>query len=520
MFVAIFVTSYFLRKQSRQQDSIGSFSTQSDTATHSPDLSLNQSWKRRLFGLATLSCLALITIHVVGAMIPSVDVQVRNQKWVKTTHLVKVTRAPNLALPIEEEEDTSNHRFESLGQLDPVAYLSMLSIPRSITNRTLDRNTSLLSVATVYPALLASKLLDVFVGIAGFLLLWGRAKEVSGKVPAMFMLMLLLATPATLELGRLGRIEWIVTSQVAALIAVTSLRSIPTILSGSPAINRPWLLIAVVSIPLLEWFFSLSIQPIIHEANRIDAILRFLGFSTLFTIPWVACLVIGLVSSQTRLQIAYAGAGVGFFVVMSLICSAPDRSWVPALSFFALPVASGVSWILSNQHRIVGLIAWCSIMVVSLVNASYWPTMENRILAPIDWLVSEQWLVYGESQEEVRSRFPIELKKQLLEGTLEPDSKVLLLGTHDDIDIPVDCVTIPKTRKVTEETVVAWIKLLKVTHVGIVAHPEGSDSEYRVLDEADERMIRSVLERLTDEGELQKQAVSPDCFDLTLFRVK
>lgn len=207
-------------------------------------------------------------------------------------------------------------------------------------------------------------------------------------------------------------------------------------------------------------------------------------------------------------------------MVLSLICNAPDRSWVPALSFFALPVASGVSWLLNNQHRIVGLIAWCSIMVVSLVNASYWPTMDNRLLAPIDWLVTENWLVYGESQEEVRSRYPIELKKQLSEGTLEPDSKVLLLGTHDDIDIPIDCVIIPETRNVTEETIVVWINRLKATHVAIVAHPEGSHSEYRPLDEADERTIRSVLERLTDEGLLQKQAVSPDCFDLTLFQVK
>lgn len=521
MFVAIFVTSYFLRKQSRQQDSIGLLSTQSDTATHSPDLSLNQSWKRRLYGLATLSCLALFTIHAVGAMIPSVDVQVRNQEWVKITHLFKLNIAPNLALPTEEE-DASDYRFESLGQLDPVAYLSMLSMPSSVPHRTLERNnsTSLLSVASVYPALLASKLVDVFVGIAGFLLLWGRAREVSGKVPAMVMLMLLLATPATLELGRLGRVEWIATSQIAALIAVSSLRSMPTVVCSKSTITRHWLLISVLSIPLLEWFFSLSLQPTIQEAARIDAVLRFLGFSTLFTIPWVACLLIGLVSSRTRLQITCAGAGVGVFIVMSLICSAPDRSWVPALSFFALPVASGVSWLLNNQHRIFGLIAWCSIIVVSLVNASYWPTMENRLLAPIDWLVSENWFVYGEAQEEVRTGYPIELNKQLSEGALNPDPKLLLLGTLDDIDIPIDCVTIPQTRKITEETIVAWIKRLKVTHVGIVAHPDGSHSEYRALDEADERMIRSVLERLTDEGELQKQAVSPDCFDLTLFRVK
>jgi hypothetical protein len=514
MFAGIFGASYLLRTRLEKLDSTRSSNQNNEQEIQPTDLTLNQSWKRRLYGLATLSCLILITLHIIGAMIPSVDIQVRNQKWVPTTYHYKQATAPNESIH-SEEGDASKLRFGHVGQLDPIAYLSMVSMQRDVRDRSRERNesTNRLDVGAAYPALLASKLVDIFVGIAGLLLLWGRAKERSGSAPAMLMLMLLLATPATLELGRLGRMEWIATSQIAAIIAVSSLRRILTI-------NRPWLLISVLSVPLLEWCLSLSIQPIIPEADRWDAILRFIGFSTLFTIPWVACLVIGIGASPTRLQITHAAVGVGLFMVLSIIFNAPDRSWIPVLSFFALPVASGASWLLNNQNRFVGLFAWCGIMIVSLANASYWPTMENRILAPMEWLVAENWLEYGEAQDEVRTRYPIEFAKQLRAGTIEPNSKVLLLGTLDDIDIPIDCVTMPQTQELSEATITTLLERWNVTHIGFVSHPESSDPNHRVLNEADERLIRSVLERLSEKGALQKQSVSSDCFDLTLFELK
>jgi hypothetical protein len=102
---------------------------------------------------------------------------------------------------------------------------------------------------------------------------------------------------------------------------------------------------------------------------------------------------------------------------------------------------------------------------------------------------------------------------------LEVNSKVLLLGTIDDLDVPISCVTISPIPLLDKESIESWIQQSKVTHIGIVSNPEGSDSESRAFDEGNDRMVRSHLERLEKQGIIQKQPVSADCFDLTLFKV-
>ena len=513
LMTAIPIACYLWRMRLQNLNTQESVNPNKETGCQEEDRSLNQPWKRRLYGLATISCFVLATLHIAGSMVPSVDTEVRNEKWVNTTHAYEQAKAPYL-LPQLEDTDLSMPRSVHVTQLDTIAYLSMSLMKIDIRSSSTGMNESseALGVSAVYPALLASKLVDVIVGIAGFLIIWGRARDYSGRAPAMIMLMLLLATPATLELGRLGRVEWLATTQFAAIISVASW-------GGKVARGGLWLLISILSIPLLEWFLSLSIQPAIPIIDRLGALLRFVGFSTLFAIPWVGCLAIGVLARPRKPLLVLFGLGFGLFVILSWIGNSPDRTWVPLLSFFALPVASGACWLLQNQNRFVGLIVWFGIMVVSLVNAAYWPTTENRVLAPMEWLVFENWLDYGETQEDVRSRYPIELWKQLREGAINPDSKILLLGTNDDIDIPISCITISPIDKLDKESIASLVQKSKVTHIGIVANPKGSDFESRAIDE-DDGFLRSILGQLVDQGVLQKQPVSADCFDLTLFAIR
>ena len=507
------IASFVWRTRHRELDSQTIVDSKNASGSQPADQSLDKPWKRRLYGLATISCVLLAIIHIVGAMVPSVDVQVRNQKWVSTADAYEQQSASNMMLH-SEGGDTKKATLAISGQLDAVAYLSMATLQVDVRKSSsgLIESSPSYGVSSVYPALLASKLVDVIIGIAGFLVIWGRARECSGRVPAIIMLMLILSTPATLELGRLGRVEWLATSQLAAIISVVSRRSEATR-------ARSWFLVSILSIPVLGWFLSLSTQPVIPEVDRLGALLRFVGFSTLFAIPWIGCLVIGTLTRRTKSHFVLVGAGAGLFIILSFICRTPDRSWIPVLSFFALPVASGASWLLENQNRFIGFIVWFGIMVVSLVNAAYWPTMENRVLAPVEWLVLENWLEYGEAQEDVRSRYPIEFRKQLREGSLEVNSKVLLLGTIDDLDVPISCVTISPIPLLDKESIESWIQQSKVTHIGIVSNPEGNDSESRAFDEGNDQMVRSHLERLEKQGIIQKQPVSADCFDLTLFKV-
>jgi hypothetical protein len=94
------------------------------------------------------------------------------------------------------------------------------------------------------------------------------------------------------------------------------------------------------------------------------------------------------------------------------------------------------------------------------------------------------------------------------------------LGTNDDIDIPISCITIAPIGKLAEESIVSLIQKLRVTHIGIVANPKSNVLEPPAIDEDNDRLVRSILERLVEQGILQKQPVSAGCFDLTLFAIR
>ncbi|MCU0712176.1 MAG: hypothetical protein MUC43_08960 [Pirellula sp.] len=513
LMVAMPLAIYLWRTKFRRLQRQESSSSHKAIAEEVVDKSLDQPWKRRLYGLATIACILLVAVHMVGSMVPSVDRQVRNQKWVNTTHAYEHLAAPNIDGFVDDGSFNAKREL-GIGQIDPIAYLSMALMQHEVRHGKLKQNapSQSLGVSPVYQSLLASKLVHIIVGIAGFLIVWGRAIEWYGRGPATMMLMLVLATPALLELGRLGRVEWIVTSQFAVIISLLNGRR-------EELGRMAWFQVVVIALPMLEWLLSLIAPTTLSPSEKWGAALRFMGLSSLFAAPWVACWVIGVFTKREAKQFAFVGSGIGIFVLLSWIGNAPDRSWIPALGLFVLSVAGGIKWLLEHQIRFIGLIAWCGVMVVSLVNAAYWPTMENRIFAPIEWLVLEHWSEYGETQGDMRSQYPLEFRAQLREGKLQVDSKVLLIGTRDDLDVPIDCITMEPNPSIDQESIATWIQQFGVTHIGIVSGQVLGDMDSIAQDEAVEKAIREILERMVEQGALQKQPVSAECFDLTLFKV-
>lgn len=512
LMVAIPLVACLWRRKLRRSQNHADPSSDKALVDKADDRSMDQPWKRRVYGLATISCVLLATLHITGSMVPSVDRQVRNQKWVNTVHFSEQFRAPHL---VQLSQDASFGREKQIGRIDPIAFVSLTLMQKESRNglQKRDAKSQSLGVSPTYTSLLASKLIHVIVGIAGFLIVWDGVRDQYGRAVATMLLMLILSTPALLELGRLGRIEWIATSQFAAIITLLDRRR-------DDLGRKHWFIVMILAIPLLEWLMSLSSPSSYPSKDHVSATLRFIGFSSLFTVPWVSCWLIGSFTQREAKQLGFIGAGIGIFIALSWIGHTPDRSWIPALSLFVFSAARGIKWLFENQFRSIGLLGWCGVIVISLVNAAYWPTMDNRILAPVEWLVREHWSEYGETLEDMRSRFPREFRKQLDDGNIAIDSRVLLVGTHDDIDVPVDCITVKPKANLDQKSITNWIQQFDITHVGIVANLDTIDGETTGFDEASEQACRVILEQMVEQGKLRKQSVSLDCFDLTLFKVQ
>jgi hypothetical protein len=512
LMVAIPLVACLWRRKLRRSQNHADPSSDKAFVDKADDGSMDQPWKRRVYGLATISCVLLATLHITGSMVPSVDRQVRNQKWINTVHSSEQFRAPHLE---QLSQDASFGREKQIGRIDPIAFVSLTLMQKESGNglQKRDAKSQSLGVSPTYTSLLASKLIHVIVGIAGFLIVWDGVRDQYGRAVATMLLMLILSTPALLELGRLGRIELIATSQFAAIITLLDRRR-------DDFGRKHWFIVMILAIPLLEWLMSLSSPSSYPSKDHMSATLRFIGFSSLFTVPWVSCWLIGSFTQREAKQLGFIGAGIGIFIALSWIGHTPDRSWIPALSLFVFSAARGIKWLFENQFRSIGLLGWCGVIVISLVNAAYWPTMDNRILAPVEWLVREHWSEYGETLEDMRSRFPLEFRKQLDDGNIAIDSRVLLVGTHDDIDVPVDCITVKPKANLDQKSITNWIQQFDITHVGIVANPDTIDGETTGFDEASEQACRVILEQMVEQGKLRKQSVSLDCFDLTLFKVQ
>ena len=487
---------------------------------HDPDKTLDQAWKRRLFGLTTIGCVLLSVIHATGSLVPSVDEQVREERWIPSVHLYEQTIASKQSTsdraqsPYNQEQKSSRFSPPFADQIDAIVMVSLEAMRVDVRSCIAPPNNAIdgRGISAIYPTLLANKLIFSIAGISGLLLIWEQARRVSGLLPATTMLFLLLATPSLLELGRTGRMEWIATTQLAAIVVVLSQND------SFSRIQKSFVVILLL-LPITDWLLSLGTTHAVVEANRTETLLRFLGLSTLFSIPWAGCLLIGIFTKKTGQHLLLLVTGGGLFGVLGLIGNFPDRSWIPVLSLFALPVTGGVAWLLERQNRFFGLTVWFGILVASLANSVYWPLLENRILAPIGWLVTESWRDYDGLQESVRTRYPLEFRKQLSEGTISSDSKILLVGTLDDLDIPLRCIALSATRALDGESVLNVIQQTQTTHVGLVSERESILAEQGFDGEENEKGWRVLLDSLIEQGKLKRLPVSAECFDLTLYEI-
>lgn len=516
--LALYLAANFFAARSRPRESKpSSIEMEADaTSVADPDRTLAVAWKRRLYGLSIIGSVYVVVAYIVGAMVPSVDLRVREERWVQTAQNYEQNFAPE-KYTAPAARTLLAERVLKAWSWDTVAYTTLgvmgTNIRSTVREAILIEGSGQLDTKAVpagYTAFLASKLVAVVVGLAGLLLFAHLVRGLYGKVPAMLLLFLLLTTPSLLELARAGRPEFAALGPIAVVVTIfiryqTRQRGIA------------WPLIALVSLALWDWLSALSMESPNVEQAGFGTILRFAGISSLFAIPWTACVVIGLHVKPSRKSLQLFAVGLGVFVFLGMLLARPDRCWIPVLGLIIPVAAHGIAWLLENQHRFFGIVGWSGMMVVGLVNASYWPLMENRILAPVELLVSESWREYPTDQtSEVRIRYPLELRRQFYGGALDGESTILLLGVRDDLDIPVRCLPIDLLDGLSDTSIEHLMKSKNATHVALVAASNDEDAPARLTYEQ-EKLVREMLETLEQRGEWQRMPVSKDNFDLTLY---
>jgi hypothetical protein len=460
-----------------------------------PDDSLDQSWKRRLMGLFVIGLVAVGLLQVLGAMLPSVDEGVRMGTWWQTIHA--------------NEKTSGTFVPSSWTDFDGLAHFWIdLTNTNWRANIETDAwlNGQSLGTPAHYPVLISSKLTLFGALVAGHCLLWCACRKYMGKLPSLVTLFLLVVTPALVELSRFGRHECLVYAGLAGIVFLISTRSFQD--------RRMWIVIGVCAIPLLEHMFTVARLPKNEQELWIDPIMRFLGFSSLYSVPFVACVVLGAIVRRTRTIAGLVVMGCLLFLLIGLIASKSDRSWVPSIALLAIPMAFGVDWLLDHQTRWVGLPMWGSILVLSIVNVAVWPTMENRILAPASMLIAERWdsVDVSTTSPSTTASYVKEIRRQFVSGAITSDSRVGLLGATDDLDLPIDCLLIDTSMMQNER----W-RDHPLTHLALVSPQDGNR---RLIPLETELEIRTQLQKLVAAGYLKAELVSDDCFELSLFAVR
>ncbi|XZE18579.1 hypothetical protein SH449x_003876 [Pirellulaceae bacterium SH449] len=518
--LAIYLATNFLAARSKSRESKpSSIGMEADTTNATDgDRTLAVAWKRRLYGLSMIGSFYLVAVYIVGAMVPSVDLRVREERWVYTAQKYGQYSAPGANTDPTAITSLAERPLKAW-RWDPIAYTTLGVMGTNIRSTVreavpidgsgqLDTNT----VPASYTAFIASKLVAVMVGLAGLLLFAHLVSGLYGRAPAMLLLFLLLTTPSLLELARAGRPEFTALGPIAVI--VTMFMRYQTRRRG-----LAWPLITLVSLALWGWLSALSMESPNVEQAGFGTILRFAGISSLFAIPWTACIVIGLHVKPSRKSLQLFAVGISLFVLLGILLACPDRCWIPVLGLFIPVAAHGIAWLLVNQHRFIGIVGWGGMMVIGLVNASYWPLMENRLLAPVEFLVSESWREYPSDQtSEVRIRYPLELRRQFYGGALADDAIILLLGTRDDLDIPLRCRTIESQAELTSGSIEQLIELSGSTHVALVASLSGEEDSSTLTYEQ-YKLVRAEMEELERRGKLQRLPVSQDNFDLIVYQL-
>ena len=473
------------------------------------DSTFEVSWKRRLFGLCSISIVAVFCIQILGACLPTVDQDVRRDVW---WQLVSKSRQGDANKGTFQNEDAIlRTKWLSTKAMPTIDYVSALwlwdsSHPANEPNPRIDSG----ELPSYLTAVVTSKVVVTIVAWLGFVFVAAYVYETYGKLPALLILLLLGCTPCFIELERLGRVE----SVYGAIMA-----SIPMVVRYSHRAGVvPIACLTVLSLPMLVWIANCFMIQSDSEYLRPEAMARFVGFSMLYAVAFVPLVIVGLFRRDGGMERWMAAVAMCIFVIVGLIGAKMDRCWVPCLCLLSFAAARGISILVQDQPGWLGLPMWLCIMLFAIVDGVALPTIDNRVFASYAEIVRGQWQ-YRESlsnQSDVTDRYTKELRNQLSDGKLGESPRLLLVGDWDDLDLPMECnVWLDRS---PEELPEGLSRLVErgMTHVALVS---ATDGHQRLLSLEEEQRTRQELEKLVQKGRLQKLDVSSSCRELALYAV-
>jgi hypothetical protein len=301
-------------------------------------------WRRRLFGMTCCASLVVVALYVVGSLTPTPDNEIQIPSQRSTAEIL-----------INEFTCSDSTR------------------------------------SAIAP--MASKGASTIVFLAASYLLWNAASRQTGLVPASLMIFLFVSTPSLVELCRLGRPEPLVAACFGGLVYwIHKPRSEGQRARGLYSMSP---LLVMMLAPVIEWVVFVFLAVSHSPEPALHSLLRMGGLSPHWTIPWMGCAAVGVSVARKRHVVALTAAAAFSMVVIGIAIQRDDRFWIPLTTFVAIPVAYGLRWLLDHQPGWLGLLVWSLVLIVTCVNLFTWPTMDNRILAPISSFQSSHFVMEG-----------------------------------------------------------------------------------------------------------------------------
>jgi hypothetical protein len=205
-------------------------------------------------------------------------------------------------------------------------------------------------------------------------------------------------------------------------------------------------------------------------------------------------------------------AGFLLYLWIGLFLHRADRWWSPSIVLFAPAAVSGIAFMVQGMNRWVGLPVWMFVGAIGWLLSVTWPTCDNR------WLVSLEYASVQDGQnrihpEDSERKIPwgSEMIRLFSDGTLPPDSQIIVLGTWDDLDIPFRCQR-PEPNQSTEEHVLS----LGATHLAFV---DPRDEWDRSLTKDREEEMRLWIRSAEKKGRLQRIRTQSSAEELELFAI-
>ncbi len=494
-------TSILMRTSKRETQTSGEVrsdrpSIQSDEV----DGSFHESWRRRLVGIFSIAILSLFLFQLIGSLVPTVDIEVRKKVWSPIVHRVDGT--DDTALISRRIQDCLEIHFYAAslfgGQKLPSRRFSneqYEALPW------MDKD---LGVPVYLKLLLPIKFIFAAITWVGFLLLYQDSKQRFGVLPSLLCWFLLATTPSLFELIRLGRYEGMIGSYLLAAIHLTT--------KGYEFERGIQFSRFLCILPVVYWVYGFMRETAQSDYLAVDSLARFVGFSALHSIPWIACCLVGFFVATSSLTRWMSFGGFVLYLWIALYLHRADRWWAPSIVLFAPAAVAGIAFMVQGMNRWVGLPVWLIVGSIGWLLSVAWPTCDNR------WLVSLEYASVQDGgnrihPEDLDSKIPwgSEMIRLFSDGTIPSDSQIVVLGTWDDLDIPFRCQR-PEPNQSTEEHVLS----IGATHLAFV---DPKDKWDRSITEGREEEMRLWIRLAEKKGRLQRIRTQSAAEELELFAI-